>query len=293
MIDVVVVGGGVIGLTAAIRLQAAGAAVQVWSADDPLDTVSAVAAAVWYPTRMAEDPRVRAWGLRAYEVFGRQYAEGVPGLLLRDTRNLGYSGHTLPWWAPPGAAVVDGEVRFRAPLAEMAVYLPWLAGQVDLVRRRVETLDEARSAARVVVNATGLGARTLAADPAVRPARGQIALVTNPGLTTSIRGAGFYVHPRATDVVLGGTFQLDDRRTDPDPATRSAILAATREMAPPLAGATFLADRVGLRPVRDGGPRVEAQGPVIHAYGHGGAGMTLSWGCADEIVRLWRRQREG
>jgi D-amino-acid oxidase len=289
MTDVVVVGGGVVGLTAAIRLQAAGAAVEVWSADDPLDTVSAVAAAVWYPTRMAEDPRVRAWGLRAYDEFTRQCADGVPGLLLRDTRNLGYDGNTLPWWAPPGASVGDGEVRFRAPLAEMDVYLPWLAGQVRMVRRRVSALAEALDVAPVVVNATGLAARSLASDPAVRPARGQIVLVTNPGLTTSLRAPEFYVHPRTADVVLGGTFQLDDRRTGPDPATRDAIRAATLRLEPALAGASFLRDRVGLRPVRDGGPRVEADGAVIHAYGHGGAGMTLSWGCADEIVRLWQR----
>ncbi|TDC47252.1 FAD-dependent oxidoreductase, partial [Micromonospora sp. KC207] len=47
--DVVVVGGGVIGLTAAVVLGQRGARVTVLAADDPADTVSAVAAAVWYP----------------------------------------------------------------------------------------------------------------------------------------------------------------------------------------------------------------------------------------------------
>jgi D-amino-acid oxidase len=118
-------------------------------------------------------------------------------------------------------------------------------------------------------------------------------LVANRGVAASVRAEGSpstYVHPRSRDVVLGGTFELDEWRTDPDPATREAILARCRALVPELAAAPVVGERVGLRPVRDGGPRVEAVrgagGTIVHAYGHGGAGMTLSWGCADEITRL-------
>jgi D-amino-acid oxidase len=292
--DVLVVGGGVIGLTAAIRLAAAGADVAVWSPADPLETVSAVAAAVWYPTRTAADPRVLRWAAATYDEFTRQAAAGVPGVHLRPTRNVG-AATALPWWAPAAGEVTlaRGEVRFVAPLAEMSVYLPWLRSQVRFVRRGVDRLDDAFAAAPVVVNATGLAARTLVPDPAVRPARGQIVLVANPGIAASVRAEGSpstYVHPRSRDVVLGGTFELDDWRTDPDRATRDAILARCRALVPELAAAPVVGERVGLRPVRDGGPRVEAVrgegGTIVHAYGHGGAGMTLSWGCADEITRL-------
>ena len=294
MTDVVVVGGGVIGLTAAIRLTAAGADVAVWSPVDPLDTVSAVAAAVWYPTRTAADPRVLRWAADTYDEFTRQAAAGVPGVMLRRTRNLG-AVTALPWWAPAAGEVTlaGGELRFVAPLAEMGVYLPWLRSQVRFVRRGVDRLGDAFAAAPVVVNATGLAARTLVPDPAVRPACGQIVLVANPGIAASVRAEGSpstYVHPRSRDIVLGGTFELDDWRTDPDRATRDAILARCRALVPELAAAPVVGERVGLRPVRDGGPRVEAVrgegGTIVHAYGHGGAGMTLSWGCADEIARL-------
>lgn len=48
--------------------------------------------------------------------------------------------------------------------------------------------------------------------------------------------------------------------------------------------------RSGLRPYRVGGYRLEAETigskHVVHNYGHGGAGITMSWGCAGEVARL-------
>jgi D-amino-acid oxidase len=49
-----------------------------------------------------------------------------------------------------------------------------------------------------------------------------------------------------------------------------------------------ITERVGLRPVRPS-VRLEAEplsaGRVLwHNYGHGGAGVTLSWGCAAELT---------
>jgi D-amino-acid oxidase len=50
-----------------------------------------------------------------------------------------------------------------------------------------------------------------------------------------------------------------------------------------------LEHRKGVRPRRTG-VRLELDvgpGPaIIHNYGHGGAGITLSWGCAEEVGRL-------
>jgi D-amino-acid oxidase len=166
------------------------------------------------------------------------------------------------------------------------------------VRRRVDRLASLAGQAPALVNATGLAARSLANDPAVHPARGQIVGVANPGLVTSIRDEDHpdgmtYIHPRSKDVVLGGTFQPDDENTDPDPATSEAILKRCIGLVPELAGAPVLWQAAGLRPARHGGARVELDPTalpggtrVIHNYGHGGAGVTLCWGCADEVTRL-------
>ncbi|NHO84526.1 FAD-dependent oxidoreductase [Micromonospora sp. CMU55-4] len=306
--DVVVVGGGVVGLTTALTLQGRGARVTVLTAHDPADTVSTVAAAVWYPSHTDEDPRVLRWARDTHAELRRQAADGVPGVVDRPTRmwlRHRYAGP--PWWADAcGDLVVEPAeppytalLRFTAPSVEMTPYLTWLRERLEsgggrVVRRALGTLAEAYEVAPVVVNATGLAAGRLAADPAVYPARGHVLLVANPGLTVSVRDEGdpagiTYVHPRRHDVVLGGTYEAGVWHTRPDPEEAAAIRRRCVALVPQLADAPVLGERIGLRPARHGGPRVEADaadGRLVHAYGHGGAGVTLSWGCAAEVADL-------
>jgi D-amino-acid oxidase len=308
-VDVIVVGGGIIGLTAAVRLQERGARVTVLARDEPGRIVSTVAAAVWYPNRTDAEPRVLGWAAAAFDEFRRQAGGGVPGVVMRQTRMLlRHRDPVLPWWATAvgdvalSAAPVPytGQLRFTVPLVEMGPYLSWLGDRVTaaggrVLRRGVARLEEALAEAPVVVNAAGLAAGALCGDPTVFPVRGHVVLVANPGLHVSVRDeddpAGVtYVHPRSRDAVLGGTYEPRRWDTEPDPSTRAAILRRCVALVPQLAAAPVLGERIGLRPARIGGPRVEAQtvagGRIVHAYGHGGAGMTLSWGCADEISAL-------
>ena len=73
------------------------------------------------------------------------------------------------------------------------------------------------------------------------------------------------------------------------------ILANVRAMLPEsvMEDAEVVGHWSGLRPGRRGGCRLEigkdSDGlgrPIVHCYGHGGAGVTCSWGCADEVVVL-------
>jgi D-amino-acid oxidase len=159
----------------------------------------------------------------------------------------------------------------------------------------VETVTSLASVtAPVVVNCTGIGARSLVPDPSVVPVRGQVVVVENPGigefyLDHGDHGADYvYLFPHGDVVVLGGTAYEGASDLAPRPEVSQRILRDCAAVFPSLRGARVVAERVGLRPVRPE-VRLEAEelpgGRVLwHNYGHGGAGVTLSWGCAAELT---------
>jgi D-amino-acid oxidase len=311
-VEALVIGAGVVGLSAALRLQEAGFRVRLWTADPPEETTSAVAGAFWYPYRAYPEARVTAWGERTFRVLAALAEEPGSGVRMLPAEELFRAPAPDPPWAAsvPGfrharaeelpAGYTDGYL-FHAPLASMPVYLPWLAARFTagggvMERRRAASLAEARAACPLVVNCGGLGARALAGDPSVLPIRGQVVRVENPGLERirldEYHPEGLvYVIPRGEDCILGGTAE-ESWDTTPDPATAERILRCCTALEPALAGARVLGHRVGLRPGR---PEVRLEAEpfpdgtrVIHCYGHGGAGITLSWGCAEEVVALAR-----
>jgi D-amino-acid oxidase len=305
-VRVVVVGAGVIGLTCAHRLVRAGHAVEVWSRDALEDTTSAVAAAIWYPYLALPEVEVTRWAGAAYDMLSILSVRRETGVTLRRGRVLWREHRPDPWWAgavprmgrlapqklPPGYA--DG-LEFAAPVVHMPTYLPWLvdelaAAGVPFRRRALDDLGPARAAADMAVNASGLGARELVGDASMTGVRGQVVRVADPGLDGFTQDEDHpdgtvYVIPRGTDVICGGTADPGATELEPDPATAAAILARCRSVVPELAGAPVLGHAVGLRPARPE-VRLDRDGDVIHCYGHGGSGVTLSWGCADDVVRL-------
>ena len=301
MPEVIVAGAGVVGLTAAIRLREAGIAADVVARDPPAATTSAVAAALWYPYRAFPRERVAAWSARGFAVLSGLAATPGSGVRMRWGTELVAPGAEDPWWRPavPSFARTAEGYRFAAPVADMSVHLPWLAARLEalgasLAIATLGSLDEALARAPVVVNCAGLGARELARDEALLAVRGQILLVEQTGVEEWLLDQSdperlLYVVPRERDVVLGGTAQEGDEDVAVDPATAAAIRARCEAAVPALRGARVLREAVGLRPARPA-VRLEsearADGTIVHCYGHGGAGVTLAWGCAEEVTAL-------
>jgi len=216
-------------------------------------------------------------------------------------------------------------VTFTTVSLNPEFYLPWLKSELDargveFIRKHVASLEEATKYGDVVINASGLGAKSLIGveDLQVFPIRGQGIIVRCPGLKTfssivdskTPPGEATYIISRPGDEtsILGGTFLEDVWDTSIDYSTAKNIFARCSELAPILKSpeTQILSHRVGLRPARRGGPRVEAQwvdlpltgqlvpnkssAPkrqlVIHAYGFGPAGYQGSWGVAEEVARI-------
>ena len=310
---VTVLGAGAVGLTTAVRLLEAGCDVRVVTAAPIEATTSYITAGIWFPTHVGPPGLVAVWGRRAFEVFARQARDSVPGVVMRESLALYRERPGRPDWTASVGDVRDATeaelppgyrygLRFAVPQAEMPVYQPWLARQVterggEIVSQRVSDLAElAGPGVDAVVNCPGLAARELVGDSSVYPVRGQVVRVKNPGLSMSVRDefhpAGrAYVHPRSSDCILGGTLDEHQWDTEPDPVTAEAIIARCTEIVPALAGAEVIETIAGLRPGRpavrlEAGPPLAGSTRVVHNYGHGGAGITLSWGCAENVVQL-------
>jgi D-amino-acid oxidase len=293
---VLVVGAGAIGLSCALRLLEAGHRVDVLARDLPLETTSSVAAAIWYPYLALPQDRVAAWGRTTYDEFVRLAGVEESGVVMRRGTELLREKTPDPWWvgAVPALdrvaprAPYDDAWSFVTPVIEMPVYLAWLAGRVRDAGGTITRMAMARlPEGPLVVNCSGLGSRALAHDTTTTPVGGQVVVVEQVGLEEwwLAEEGPTYVVPRSGDIVLGGTDDAGEWDRRPSSEVADDILRRAIGLVPELSGARVLRHRVGLRPARPA-VRLERAGDLIHCYGHGGAGVTLSWGCADEVASL-------
>jgi D-amino-acid oxidase len=309
--NVLVIGSGVSGLSCGIRLLEAGLSAQIWARDLPPRTTSNVAAAIWYPYKAYPEHLVVGWSAVAYADFVQLAQLPETGVVQRTGMEIFPWQVEDPWWraAVPSfrravaselpAGYSDGYV-FESPVIEMPVYLGYLMQRFEslggqIVVRSLTSVDQAFEHCDRVIDCAGLGARELVGDSTLVPIRGQVVRVAQVGierfwLDDYGPNGVTYIVPRANDCILGGTADEGSEDLTPDPATAAAIIERCAALEPRLRDAEILEHKVGLRPGRPS-VRLVAEQPapgklLVHNYGHGGAGVTLSWGCAAEVVRL-------
>lgn len=308
---ILVLGCGVSGLSTGITLLRADYPVTIWAQDLPPNTTSNQAAAIWFPYLAKPREKVDPWAKFTLGFFREHLVpEPASGCAPITVHDLYDKQVETPWWAgavesysrldpsklPKG--YVDG-FEVESVVIDTSIYIGYLVtwflslgGKIE--QREIKDIGEALEFSEVVVNCTGLGSRTLFSDESVYPVRGQTVKVRPNGAKLALLddegpNSLAYIIPRSKDIVLGGTAQENDWELTPRAADREEVLRKAAALDARFAQVEILSEGVGLRPARSV-VRLEAEhmdsGVVIHNYGHGGAGFTLSWGCAEEVKRL-------
>lgn len=281
-------------------------------ADSFEPSASAAAAAMWFP--YAIPPEAEEWAHQSFDRLIEIAAVRGSGVSLVDFDVLSQNpASDIPEWAERHGAVPLSPsecvpyrtgIRVNVPLMDTRIYLPWLRAQVAHRTERVPTKVGSLSdlvGYDLVVNCSGHRAASLhGAGPKMDPRRGIVIRIPNPGIS---RAAVFaedpdqlmYVVPRGDDVVLGGTYEPTDDEHNCPADVGDVIMDRCRRFEPLLAGVTFNVNDLaaGIRPVAErvclGLDHDAAPFPVVHNYGHGGSGYTVSWGCAAIVLKCIRQ----
>ena len=324
--NIAIIGAGVSGLTCGVVFAERGYRTSIFAENIGHTITSGAAAALWFPYDCEPRDKVIAWALATYNTLVDLCDDPHSGVSMIELRQFSRTGGLdIPDWAIPlGAFVlprssfvipsgVEGSLTLNSsafktgfamnvPLMDTTIYLPYLAarliaaGGMLTTGSHFEKLEDVDRDSDLIINCAGIGARELAHDIDVEPHRGQIAIVPKiDNLSCAIvcdDAPLMYAIPRTNDSVFGGTNDVSDD-LKPDSKTTKAIVAECSRVLE-IETPRVLREHVGLRPFRKSGVRLERAQlhdgrTVIHNYGHGGSGFTLSWGCAEEVLRISSR----
>ena len=305
--EISIIGAGVSGLSTGIRLLEAGCSVVIFADKSSPDTVSDTAAAWWYPFLVEPLEKTNRWSAETFsELVRLSVEEGLSCITMRLGKEFLEQECEPPGWSndiPHFRILEEDEIaagysfgwEIEAPVIEMHLYMPWLERRFielggEIITRYVQQISELPG--QIVVNCCGLGGKELCNDHNLEPVRGQIVYTTqDPGFGRFDQRPEslIYTIPRRDVTVLGGTAQRGDWDENIRDEDTELILRKCETLWPELDRSMIVGVSVGLRPSRKE-VRLEAEvisgRKVIHNYGHGGAGVTLSWGCADEVARM-------
>ncbi len=306
--EIIVVGCGVNGLTCGITLLRQ-YPVKILAHKLPPDTTSNAAGAFWEPYKAYPMDKVIRWSKASLVEYNRLAMIEGSGVSM-TTLVEGFKDKLIePAWkdaVDSFKTCAQDELPHgykygyaaRVPKMDTTLYMPFLldafkksGGEVVQLDQPLKSLAELYKSNRIIINCTGLGSRDLCSDSDIFPIRGQVTLLSRPPeLERIFMDEHDYVliMPRTNDCVLGFSAHDNDWNLNFDEKMSAETIERCCKVIPELRRSQITGHKVGLRPgrsqVRLEVERVSDSCAVIHNYGHGGAGFTLSWGCAQEVA---------
>lgn len=304
--EIIVVGCGVNGLTCGIKLLEK-YSVKIVANRMPPGTTSDAAGAFWYPYKVNPPKRALKWSNVSLDEFYRLAAIDGTGVSIVTLLEISREQIDPPFWKSAARNFRAAEIEelpagyscgyaIELPKVETPIYMPYLmhrfseaGGTVEVLNQPMKALSELYEDDRIIVNCTGLGARDLCSDPDVFPIRGQVTRLRTHSVKQFLldEGGPTLVLPRTNDCIIGTTAQENDWNLRSNHDDANDIFRRCSQLVPDFHKAEVIEHKVGLRPgrteVRLEVERISSSCSVIHNYGHGGAGFTLSWGCAQDV----------
>lgn len=307
---ILIIGAGISGLSTAWMIDKNKYDITIVAANFSPDITSNRAAAFWFPYHIRNDNRGIRWcneSYDAYAAFSHNKDTGVSMQVLTKALRKGIDDEEKNWvdFLPEGISKMlspqatppeyDVIYEVTVPLIETQIFLPWLTNQLKAVgvqfhQKKITDLYAYQHQYNIVFNCSALGSRLLCKDDTIIPVRGQVGL-----LATNADAALFYLDnetplyivPRKDALIIGGTYEENISTDNTEPDTINRLLENAYAVFPELRKREVIGSWAGLRPVRPT-VRVEREQDtnIIHNYGHGGSGFTLSFGTAKEAVSL-------
>jgi D-amino-acid oxidase len=301
---ILVLGAGVIGLSSAIQLQKSGFEVEIWSMQTTPNTTSDVAAAFWLPFNAEPKDKVLKWSKSTFEYTQANLInDALSGCVDTPFLQIAESNSTMPWWGEivPNLKTVSSGLpdgysygfEFTTILFDSSIYMGYLVNKFSkmggtIKSKEISSVDELPDC--VIVNCLGLCSKEIFNDSELYPIRGQVIVAEKNGFNKIVLDPEkqMLIVPRKKDIIIGATVQNNDdeleiREEDTDKMLNSVINTY------PDFNWKIIGAKVGLRPARSS-IRLETEiigdKKIVHNYGHGGSGYTVSWGCANEVVEL-------
>uniref|UniRef100_A0A914QS90 FAD dependent oxidoreductase domain-containing protein n=1 Tax=Panagrolaimus davidi TaxID=227884 RepID=A0A914QS90_9BILA len=238
------------------------------------------------------------------KLSGNILSEDIEKLRLQE-RNYGDIVYDFHFLSPRELLQFNSErtnlsgIHFTAFTTEGRKYVPWMTERlkglgVHFIQRHVlNVLELINEGFDVVVNCAGIRGGEVADDGDsvnVYPIRGVLFQVDAPWQKQFLyEDFTTFTIPTIESVYMGTVKEINGMSTQVSPEEREAVRQKYIKLQPAFKNVSIISEWVGFRPSRD--PiRLEAipfnNDLIIHNYGHGGNGFTLSWGCALEVVEL-------
>ncbi len=309
-IKIAVIGAGVIGLCTAIQLLKKGYQVSIQTDQDPATTTSTVAGAIWMPFGVESD-KLLDWSRDSLSVYKQLQDNLETGVVWRNHTEFFNTSIPKPYWMtlltegkPPTCRLPKDFAcmySVNLPNIDTTKYINYLLKTFrslggNLTKCRIANFEELKDFP-IIINCTGFGAKNLTHDKNLYPIKGQRLSVQQPSekITESIvytnKDAITLIIPHIEHVVIGVSYIENDESLTYDMVEEKQQLIRAKELFPQLSDVKILERKVGIRPGRKNGVRLDSEITkdgryIIHNYGHVGGGISLAPGCAENVVKL-------